>query len=62
LDGEIYAFENRCAHRGALICLDTQGESKKDFSWRGSNVGHTWRRVGAARADEGILIFSVLVR
>jgi transposase len=20
---------------------------------RGSNVGHTWRRIGAARADEG---------
>jgi hypothetical protein len=28
----------------------------------GSNVGHTWRRVGAASADEGILIFSVVVR
>ena len=23
-DSEIYAFENRCAHRGALICLDNQ--------------------------------------
>ena len=22
-DDEIYAFENRCAHRGALIALDT---------------------------------------
>ena len=27
-DGEIYAFENRCAHRGSLICLDTQGKGK----------------------------------
>ena len=24
-DGAIYAFENRCAHRGALICLDDGG-------------------------------------
>jgi anthranilate 1,2-dioxygenase large subunit len=37
-DGEIYAFENRCAHRGALICLDTHGKSKKDFSC----VYHAW--------------------
>ena len=26
-DGEIYAFENRCAHRGALLCLDNAGNS-----------------------------------
>lgn len=25
-DGEIYAFENRCAHRGALIVLDKHGK------------------------------------
>src|SRR5580704_9701928 len=25
LDNEIYAFENRCAHRGALIALDSGG-------------------------------------
>lgn len=24
-DGEIYAFENRCSHRGALICLENSG-------------------------------------
>ena len=24
-DGELVAFENRCAHRGALICLDDSG-------------------------------------
>jgi phenylpropionate dioxygenase-like ring-hydroxylating dioxygenase large terminal subunit len=24
-DDEIYAFENRCSHRGALICLEDQG-------------------------------------
>src|SRR5882757_577426 len=37
-DGEIYAFENRCAHRGALICLDTNGKGKKDFTC----VYHGW--------------------
>ena len=37
-DGEIYAFENRCAHRGALICLDDHGAHKKDFSC----VYHAW--------------------
>ncbi len=37
-DREIYAFENRCAHRGALICLDTHGKGRKDFSC----VYHAW--------------------
>jgi anthranilate 1,2-dioxygenase large subunit len=37
-DGEIYAFENRCAHRGALICLDTHGKGKKAFSC----IYHAW--------------------
>ncbi len=37
-DGEIYAFENRCAHRGALICLDNCGANKKNFSC----VYHAW--------------------
>jgi anthranilate 1,2-dioxygenase large subunit len=37
-DGEIYAFENRCAHRGALICLDEHGGKKKAFSC----VYHGW--------------------
>src|SRR5260370_14784598 len=37
-DNEIYAFENRCAHRGALICLENRGKHRKDFScvYRGS--------------------------
>ena len=26
-DGEIYAFENRCAHRGALIALEKSGKA-----------------------------------
>ena len=30
--GEIHAFENRCVHRGALICLDEKGKSAKDFA------------------------------
>jgi anthranilate 1,2-dioxygenase large subunit len=36
-DGEIYAFENRCAHRGAMVCLEDQGNAK-DFSC----VYHAW--------------------
>src|SRR5262245_47739221 len=36
-DGELYAFENRCAHRGALITLEQRG-SAKDFSC----VYHAW--------------------
>lgn len=36
-DGEIYAFENRCAHRGALIALDDEGTAK-DFQC----VYHAW--------------------
>jgi anthranilate 1,2-dioxygenase large subunit len=27
-DGELYAFENRCAHRGALIALESRGNAK----------------------------------
>jgi nitrite reductase/ring-hydroxylating ferredoxin subunit len=38
-EGEIAAFENRCAHRGALICLDNAGRSAKDFQC----VYHAWR-------------------
>jgi anthranilate 1,2-dioxygenase large subunit/terephthalate 1,2-dioxygenase oxygenase component alpha subunit len=37
-DGTIVAFENRCAHRGALICLDDGGNAK-DFRC----VYHAWR-------------------
>src|SRR5262245_17688353 len=36
-DGELYAFENRCAHRGALIALEQRGNTK-DFSC----VYHAW--------------------
>ncbi|WP_428484448.1 aromatic ring-hydroxylating oxygenase subunit alpha [Rhodopila sp.] len=36
--GDIVAFENRCAHRGALICLENGG-SVKDFQC----VYHAWR-------------------
>ena len=36
-DDEIYAFENRCAHRGALIVLD-QGGHARDFTC----VYHAW--------------------
>ena len=36
-DQEIYAFENRCAHRGALIALDSGGKAR-DFTC----VYHAW--------------------
>jgi len=38
-NGSIAAFENRCAHRGALICLDNAGQGAKDFQC----VYHAWR-------------------
>jgi anthranilate 1,2-dioxygenase large subunit len=31
-DDAIHAFENRCAHRGALICLDKHGHRDGDFT------------------------------
>ncbi len=37
-DGEIYAFENRCTHRGALICLEKSGKGAKDIQ----SVNHAW--------------------
>ncbi len=37
-DREIYAFENRCSHRGALICLEKAGKAAKDFRC----VYHAW--------------------
>jgi anthranilate 1,2-dioxygenase large subunit/terephthalate 1,2-dioxygenase oxygenase component alpha subunit len=38
-DGEIYCFENRCAHRGALIAIDDAGSGAKDFQC----IYHAWR-------------------
>jgi anthranilate 1,2-dioxygenase large subunit len=38
-NGSIDAFENRCAHRGSLICLDNSGKGAKDFQC----VYHAWR-------------------
>ncbi len=37
-DGEVYAFENRCAHRGALIVLNDMGNAKEHTC-----VYHAWR-------------------
>ncbi len=37
-DGDVYAFENRCSHRGALIALDDGGRSARDFRC----VYHAW--------------------
>src|SRR5499427_7854432 len=36
-DGKLHAFENRCAHRGALLCLHQRGE-RKEFAC----VYHNW--------------------
>jgi anthranilate 1,2-dioxygenase large subunit/terephthalate 1,2-dioxygenase oxygenase component alpha subunit len=36
-DGHLHAFENRCAHRGALLCLHQHGE-RKEFAC----VYHNW--------------------
>ena len=38
-DGGIRAFENRCAHRGALICFEDGGRGAKDFTC----AYHAWR-------------------
>lgn len=37
-DGSIHAFENRCAHRGALIAIDDAGTTGKRFQC----VYHAW--------------------
>ncbi|HEV8436539.1 MAG TPA: aromatic ring-hydroxylating dioxygenase subunit alpha [Methylomirabilota bacterium] len=37
-DGGVYAFENRCAHRGALIALDDAGTAKRHFQC----IYHAW--------------------
>jgi phenylpropionate dioxygenase-like ring-hydroxylating dioxygenase large terminal subunit len=37
-DGEIYGFENRCAHRGALIALEKSGKVEQGFQC----VYHAW--------------------
>jgi anthranilate 1,2-dioxygenase large subunit len=31
-NGELHAFENRCAHRGALICFKERGNARR-FTW-----------------------------
>lgn len=36
-DGELYAFENRCAHRGALLAMEDRGHTR-DFTC----VYHAW--------------------
>jgi anthranilate 1,2-dioxygenase large subunit len=38
-DGGVHAFENRCAHRGALIALEEEGRGAKDLTC----VYHAWR-------------------
>jgi anthranilate 1,2-dioxygenase large subunit/terephthalate 1,2-dioxygenase oxygenase component alpha subunit len=38
-EGELQAFENRCAHRGALLALKDGGKKAQDFTC----VYHAWR-------------------
>ncbi len=33
-EGKLNAFENRCAHRGALICLEEHGKGQTRFPVR----------------------------
>jgi anthranilate 1,2-dioxygenase large subunit/terephthalate 1,2-dioxygenase oxygenase component alpha subunit len=50
--GTLHAFENRCAHRGSLLCLDEQGEAKEivcvyhnwSYDLAGSLTGVAFRR------------------
>jgi anthranilate 1,2-dioxygenase large subunit len=41
-DNEVYAFENRCAHRGALIALEDSGNAE-DFTCVYTPGVTTWR-------------------
>jgi phenylpropionate dioxygenase-like ring-hydroxylating dioxygenase large terminal subunit len=51
-DGEIHAFENRCAHRGALICIKDRGHAREfaciyhnwTYDLRGNLTGVAFRR------------------
>jgi phenylpropionate dioxygenase-like ring-hydroxylating dioxygenase large terminal subunit len=51
-DGSIHAFENRCAHRGSLICLENSGNAKTltcvyhawSYDLRGNLTGIAFRR------------------
>lgn len=56
MDGEIYAFENRCGHRGALIALEDRGNAKEHtcvyHAWRYDNQG-TLRSVAFENGVQG---------
>jgi anthranilate 1,2-dioxygenase large subunit/terephthalate 1,2-dioxygenase oxygenase component alpha subunit len=41
LDGTLHAFENRCAHRGALICIEPRGQASRGGG-RLTCVYHNW--------------------
>jgi anthranilate 1,2-dioxygenase large subunit len=52
LDGSLHAFENRCAHRGALLCYESGGHGHEiscvyhnwTYDLRGNLTGVTFRR------------------
>lgn len=56
LQGELRAFENRCAHRGALICLERSGNAKTlqcvYHAW-GYELDGTLRSVAFERGLQG---------
>lgn len=41
MDGAIHAFENRCAHRGSLICIESKGQARRGGG-RLTCVYHNW--------------------
>jgi phenylpropionate dioxygenase-like ring-hydroxylating dioxygenase large terminal subunit len=51
-DGAVHAFENRCAHRGSLLCLKERGEAKEivccyhnwTYDLKGNLAGIAFRR------------------
>ena len=51
-DGAVHAFENRCAHRGSLLCLRERGEAKEivccyhnwTYDLKGNLAGIAFRR------------------
>ena len=58
-DGAVHAFENRCAHRGALIALDDAGTAKHfqciyhawTYDLRGNLTGVAFEKVRAVYDD-----------
>ena len=48
-DGKLNGFENRCAHRGSLLCLDERGEARHITC-----VYHNWSYDLAGGDERGV--------